>query len=254
MARDKNMPEMFEAFRRARGEQARRLEEAKAAEKREAERKLSEERLAEERLAAQKLAEERAAQHRIEQQRLSEERAAEEKKQIEARTAEEKRRTEARTAAEKTVEARVAEPKPTVVRPAESRPVEPRVRETRPVDVRPVDTRPTRPGVVSGAGIASYVRRVSALWQKTAPSWLRRLMDSRDVHFLPLGVRPHVVFGLSYNALIVVIMVLVGAAFLLVAGALMIGSHSKPVTPKPPVVRPTVDTGRGGMPTRGGTA
>jgi len=92
---------------------------------------------------------------------------------------------------------------------------------------------------------------------RTAPIWLRALMDSHDVHFLPLGQRVQVVVALSYHALIFAIIVF--AVFSLLVGFIghTIGSRPEGVVKPPPARRMGVegvdDTAtRGGTPARGG--
>jgi len=155
-------------------------------------------------------------------------RKMEEAKAAEKRAAAEKKAAEKKPVEPKPVEMKVPEPKPVEVKPVEPKPPEPAPVQVRPVETRPVEprvrTREVRPSVGAGAPL-----------RKTVPGWLRAFMDSDEVHFLPLGERPQVVFALSYNWLILVIIVFVMSAMLLFFAGQTIGSRSAPAVTKPRV-------------------
>ena len=131
-------------------------------------------------------------------------------------------------------------------KPEAKKPEEPRPAEKTPVPTQPKTAREP----VESPEQAGFLGR-------TAPIWLRALMDSHDVHFLPLGQRVQVVVALSYHALIVVIIVFAVFSLLVGFAGHTIGLRAQGVAKQPtPVGKMGVQPGgtatRGGAPTRGG--
>jgi len=123
------------------------------------------------------------------------------------------------------------------------RPVEPVARPPRPPEPEPsMPTQAPEDGVPPG-----YLRRRS-------PVWLRAVMDSDDAHFLPLGERAQVVVSLSYNVLIVVIIVFVLFSVLIGFVGYTVGMRWPGLKAGPPVVREETSqpVRGGGMAVRGG--
>ncbi len=125
--------------------------------------------------------------------------------------------------------------------------------EVEPREPKPVESRPTTPQTEESAGPIGYLRRRS-------PVWLQAVMDSDDAHFLPLGQRAQVIFALSYNALMVVIIVFVLFGLLVGFVGYTVGSRwpqlgRRPVSGGQPAVGPVrggAPAVRGGGPARGG--
>lgn len=70
-----------------------------------------------------------------------------------------------------------------------------------------------------------------AAQRRSTPSWHSGVVESDEVHVFPLGERANVVFALSYNALIAVIIVFV--VFAVLVGFLGYSLGSRPTTAKP---------------------
>ena len=146
-----------------------------------------------------------------------------------------------------------AEEKPKQEKPREAPapgPVERKAPKRRPRTPEP----PAAPQTPDEGAPTGYLRRRS-------PVWLQAVMDSDDAHFLPLGDRAQVVFSLSYNALIVVIVVFVLFSLLIGFVGYTVGTRWPQLKGQKSVVgeeilRPArggVSATRGGRPTRGGT-